>query len=325
VLWRDVSSVQLELGADGVVVEGIDPATVRALVRRARPTPAADADAPVLVRAFESGSLRALVEAGYVWPAARNSAAFPAPPTPRLAADVTSLAARHGRIAAGIVQARRHRSVAVIGNGRVATLVASVLGASGIGRVHFADSGDVHLHQTMPGGLPPLAEGLRFAAAAADELRRAAPDVDTAAQPMGIVPDLTVLALDGPIDSERRDALHARGCAHLSVRLGASSGVVGPLVVPGRTGCLRCADLHRRDRDPAWHALAVQLTVAPYRGTPSDVGAATVVAGVTALQALAFLDGEPTATVDGTIELHLPDWRLRRRSWSMHPDCGCGA
>jgi bacteriocin biosynthesis cyclodehydratase domain-containing protein len=100
---------------------------------------------------------------------------------------------------------------------------------------------------------------------------------------------------------------------------------VGPLVIPGVTSCLRCADLHRRDRDPAWDVLAVQLAVPPHRGLPSDVGVATVVAGIAALQALAYLDGEPVATRCGTLELHLPDWRLRRRSWPPHPACGCGA
>src|SRR5207302_826727 len=131
-----------------------------------------------------------------------------------------------------------------------------LLAASGIGQLYFADSGDVSLRQSMPGGLPPAAEGQRFAAAAADAIRAAAPEADTTPPPMGTVADLTVLAVDEPVDTDQRDALHARGGAHLAVRLGAVGGVVGPLVVPGHTSCLRCADLHRRDRDPAWHALA---------------------------------------------------------------------
>ena len=32
-----------------------------------------------------------------------------------------------------------------------------------------------------------------------------------------------------------------------------------PLVIPGVTSCLRCADLHRSDRDAAWPAVAAQL------------------------------------------------------------------
>jgi bacteriocin biosynthesis cyclodehydratase domain-containing protein len=126
------------------------------------------------------------------------------------------------------------------------------------------------------------------------------------------------------VDTERRDTLHARDCAHLVVRLGADFGVVGPLVIPGLTSCLRCADLHRLDRDPAWNALAVQLAVPTRHAPPSDVCLATVIAGLAALQAVSFLDGAPVAVIDGTLELHLPDWRTRRRSWPAHPDCECG-
>jgi hypothetical protein len=100
--------------------------------------------------------------------------------------------------------------------------------------------------------------------------------------------------------------------------------VVGPLVLPGLTSCLRCADLHRRDRDPAWTALAVQLTVARRHGGASDVALATIVAGVTAQQALAYLDGGEPAVIEGTLEMQSPDWRIRRRSWPVHPDCDCG-
>ena len=154
---------------------------------------------------------------------------------------------------------------------------------------------------------------------------RAAPGTDTAAGSGDERPDLTILAHDTPTPDERRQALHADSAAHLAVHLGVDSGVVGPLVLPGFTSCLRCADLHRRDRDPAWGALAVQLTVGRRHGPAADVAVATIVAGVAAQQALAFLDGDPPATLDGTIELRLPDWRLRRRSWSMHPECTCAA
>src|SRR5271168_3100729 len=53
--------------------------------------------------------------------------------------------------------------------------------------------------------------------------------------------------------------LHSQGVAHLAVRVRDGTGLVGPLVVPGVTSCLGCADLHRRDRDAAWPAVAAQL------------------------------------------------------------------
>lgn len=39
--------------------------------------------------------------------------------------------------------------------------------------------------------------------------------------------------------------LHAAKVAHLPVRVRDGTGLVGPLVIPGVTSCLRCADMHR--------------------------------------------------------------------------------
>jgi hypothetical protein len=321
VLWRSKDVVQLELGTRAVLVEGVDAAVLRTLTGPGQTPPASAlesaADATV-------HSLTSLAEAGYLWPRARpGDDARLAPPQPRLASDLTALAAQHGERAAELLNARRHYAVAIHGAGRVAAHLAAVLGAAGIGRVHLVDIEDVRLHHAMPGGVGPADEGTRFVTAATAAVQRAAPDTDTTPLPIGERPDLVVLAIDEPIDSDRRDALHARECAHLAVRLGTDHGVVGPLVIPGLTSCLRCADLYRHDRDPAWAALAVQLTLRRRHGSASDVGLATVVAGVAALQALAYLDGGEPAAIEGTLELHLPDWRIRRRSWPVHPDCDC--
>jgi hypothetical protein len=102
-------------------------------------------------------------------------------------------------------------------------------------------------------------------------------------------------------------------------------GVVGPLVQPGRSACLRCLDLARADRDPGWPALATQLAMPTPGVAPCDAALALAVAAQTALQALTLLDGGALpGAVGGTLELALPDWRWRRRSWQLHPDCDCG-
>jgi hypothetical protein len=54
---------------------------------------------------------------------------------------------------------------------------------------------------------------------------------------------------------------------------------------------------------------------------------AAMTATLAAAQALAYLD-RPRAvpvTADGTLELVLPDWQWRRRTWPPHPACDCGA
>ena len=71
----------------------------------------------------------------------------------------------------------------------------------------------------------------------------------------------------GPRAARRRGRRICRcGCA-------TATGLVGPLVIPGVTSCLGCADLHRSDRDAAWPAVAAQL-----RGTVGTADRATVLA-----------------------------------------------
>lgn len=316
-LWRGDGSVQVELGRRAVVVDGLTPDEVRLLTTRGMP----DAALPEVT----AHGLTALVDSGFLWPRTALDDTRLEAPHPRLAAELVALSARHGEDAAAVLAARRTRCVYVEGSGRTGPALAAVLAAAGVGRVVSTGSGDVRLHQTAPGGLTPRDEGREFRAAAADAVTRAAPDAATGPLPLGERPDLVVLAADDPVAPERRDGLHARQTAHLVVRTAADHGVVGPLVLPGLTSCLRCADLHRLDRDPAWPALAVQLTQSRRAGSPSSVAAAAMLAGVTALQVLAFLDGGEPAVIDGTLEVHLPGWRLRRRTWPVHPRCDCGA
>jgi hypothetical protein len=315
-LWRSGSCVQLELGSRRVAVDGVAAPVVGELVGRRRSETAAAL--PATQRLQEQ-----LVATGFLWPAGEPEDLRLAPPQPRLAAELVALTARHGDHAAEILSARRTCSVVVHGRNRVGPQLAAVLAAAGVGSVHVLDRGPVRLAQTAPGGIPPDEEGRPVAEAAERAILRAGPDTDTAPPPLGECPDLVILAVDEPIDPERRAALHARDCAHLPVSLSVDHGVIGPLVLPGLTSCLGCADLHRLDRDPAWNALAVQLSV-PARTPPAnDVALTTMLAGLAALEVLAFLDGGQPATIEGTLEMHSDDRRIRRRSWPMHPDCTC--
>ena len=316
-LWRAADQVQLEAGGRRVLVSGVDTAVVRRLVGRP------GTDRPGTPPAGTAALQRTLVERGLLWPARPAGDTRRRPPRPRLASELAALSACHGERAAEVLAARGHCTVVVHGAGRVGPHVAALLAAAGVGRVHLAEREPARLHHAMPGGVAPADEGEPLDSVTAAAVRHAAPGTDCSPPPASEPPDLAVLALDRPPDEERRDALHRLGTAHLLVSLDAERGVVGPLVIPGLTGCLHCADLHRLDRDPAWTALAVQLALPHPAGTAGAVALATVIAGVAALQALDFLDGGQPASVEGSLELHPPDWRLRRRSWPAHPGCGC--
>jgi hypothetical protein len=84
-------------------------------------------------------------------------------------------------------------------------------------------------------------------------------------------------------------------------------------------------DLARTDRDPAWPVILAQLTGRDPQPAACAAALATAVAAQAATQALAFIDqGAPaTAVTNGTLELVLPGWQWRRRSWLPHRQCRC--
>jgi len=114
---------------------------------------------------------------------------------------------------------------------------------------------------------------------------------------------------------------------HLAVMAGEAIGIVGPLVVPGRTACLRCLDYVRAGNDPAWPLILAQIGRRRPEPPACDSVLAAMVAAQAAAQAMTAIEQAPTASpaANGTLELVLPDWRWRRRTWPRHPACPCAA
>ncbi len=134
-------------------------------------------------------------------------------------------------------------------------------------------------------------------------------------------PELVVLApAAAEPDRALTDALFREGRAHLAVRIEPDRAVVGPLVVPGRTPCVRCQDLTRVRMDAGWPHLLAQLCRQPIRPEASLLAWAGVMAAV---QVRAWLAGSAPDTCGAALELGLPDYRLSTRSWPAHPGCGC--
>ncbi|QBC86504.1 cyclodehydratase [Mycobacterium avium] len=142
--------------------------------------------------------------------------------------------------------------------------------------------------------------------------------------------DLVVLSDYLVADPRLVRDLHEQGVAHLPVRVRDGVGLVGPLVIPGVTSCLSCADLHRRDRDAAWPVICAQL-----RDTVGVADRATVLAtGALALsqvnRVIAAVRGQPAAsdpappqTLNATLEFDLHAGAIVARRWDQHPLCSC--
>lgn len=138
--------------------------------------------------------------------------------------------------------------------------------------------------------------------------------------------DLVVLTDFLGVEPRLLRDLHDARIPHLQVRVRDGVGLVGPMVLPGLTSCLGCADLHRSDRDAAWPAVAAQL-----RDTVGSADRATVLA--TAALALGQIDtvlgavrGEPVrapATLSTTLEFDASTSSIATRHWPRHPLCHC--
>lgn len=135
--------------------------------------------------------------------------------------------------------------------------------------------------------------------------------------------DLVILADTLVPDPLLVHQLTRRRIAHLPVRLRDGKGVVGPLVLPGCTSCLRCADLTRRDRDTEWPALAAQLLGRVGHAGPAGIAATAALALGELETILACSARREPATLGGTLELDLDSYRLDRRCWRPHAGCGC--
>ncbi|MGB5112136.1 MAG: cyclodehydratase [Mycobacterium sp.] len=143
--------------------------------------------------------------------------------------------------------------------------------------------------------------------------------------------DLVVLADALVIDPWVLRDLHTARVPHLPVRVRDGTGLVGPLVIPGVTSCLACADLHRSDRDAAWPALAAQLRHAVTAADRATV-LGTVALALTQVDLVvrAMRDDSDTRdvppipiTLDTTVEFDVGTGSVVTRRWSRHPACAC--
>jgi len=220
-----------------------------------------------------------------------------------------------------VLSARRARCVAVLGAGATGLAVAVGLARAGVGQILVVDDGRVVETDVRPGGYRQDDVGRRREAAGAQVLAGAMPHVRTTAR-SGVTPDLVVAVTTGALNASRYDGMLREDVPHLAVVLREHDAVVGPLVRPGTTCCLRCLDLHRRDRDPEWPRVVPQVAT---RGQAAEDPVLSALASSLAVaQALTELDGRlDPASLGATLEIAVPDGTTATRDWPAHHECGC--
>jgi bacteriocin biosynthesis cyclodehydratase domain-containing protein len=258
----------------------------------------------------------------------------------RLAPDLASLSLTTSEPgdAMRLLAARRSLRVQVRGAGRVGVVLAALLSGAGVGEVDVRDSGQVEPWDVAPGGLPAGSVGDRRDTAARRAVSAAAPGRPprSGSRASAGVDDpgfsLVVLAPRDDVDVHAPapatgEPLVRSGTPHLYAGVVEATGVVGPLVLPGETGCAGCLHETRTDRDQAWPRLVAQWRSGSRRlaARPCDLALATTVAGLAAAHALAFLDGRLPSSAGARWEVSLPGLSWHARPVWPHPACPCGA
>src|ERR1700733_14635490 len=183
----------------------------------------------------------------------------------RLATELAaaSLAHRDGDGGARTLARRLTAVVRIHGAGTVGNGIASLLTSSGIGQVTNADpQRPEKLKSTAkwPGTLRPGATsaGADGSGGAPPSTARPAKPQPGTGRPGNPRPSTGYPGSPQPGTGRPRNPRPAtrgpgKGPPSAALR------VVGPLVIPGRTACLRCLDLTRAERDPAWPLILAKL------------------------------------------------------------------
>jgi hypothetical protein len=209
----------------------------------------------------------------------------------RLSAEAGALALAR-TMPAEILRRRRGRRVVITGLGRLARLIEEGLRDAGVGRVA------TRAHTAR--------EPSRLAADRTD-----VPRVRVASASLNI-----------EITAGRLPAAPPRSLLLVAVREGFVT--VGPVVAAGHGPCLRCLELHRTERDPAWPQLNAQLPDAASQEPPCGAATAYAAAAHIIAEALAVLDGAPAALLGASIDVYGPT-DVRNRRWDRHIGCDCRA
>lgn len=134
---------------------------------------------------------------------------------------------------------------------------------------------------------------------------------------------MAVIVAQFAIRPERHGRWLRRDVPHLPVVFSDLSATIGPLVEPGDGPCLGCVELHRRDADQAWPALATQLCVRDSALESALVS--TAVAAIASRTVIARARGASRRFVDTAVRYDAASGVTDVVQCRPHEECGCRA
>lgn len=142
--------------------------------------------------------------------------------------------------------------------------------------------------------------------------------------------DVTLLCEASPPEVVTEFGTAEQRRPHLPIAVFGAHSLIGPLVVPGQSSCLRCAHLHHCDADTGWSLRSAQLALlAPSLAVaPVDRLLAHAAATLAVSVVRSWADGTAAhpsehGVLDTAYELRLPLLIPHAVARPAHPLCGC--
>ena len=232
-----------------------------------------------------------------------------------------------------MLSTRQNYGVEIYGSSRTATLLCSILLASGVTNTRLALTSTQH-HPTISdsdlgtGALRISDIGLNFrgrleelsrewslfpVASHVGSINKAAPEM---------LPERILRIVVGGYEPELIEHFTQEGLNHLVVgKIAGGVALCGPLVQPGITPCLQCLALAAEDRFGRFHS---QLTASHGTSEELPIAIAHQLAAITAHAALRFIDTGECALKGAQIQLnYLEPFTPALTHFSRHPQCRC--
>lgn len=165
----------------------------------------------------------------------------------------------------GVLAARKAMNVFVSEFTRAGLVICQALAAVGVGTIFSNDSRHVSRSDTQLLGYPASSLGLHRSVSAKQVIGPEA-RIEVHARltdPIYEKTDFAILMASDVLSPDRYQTFLSRDVPHISIVFNEKGVRVSPIIFPGESACLGCAEIEKISMDPAWISLAPQLAQSP--------------------------------------------------------------
>lgn len=242
-----------------------------------------------------------------------------------LVPDVNAYSVAYTAPAGQLIRNRSRSAARIHGLGRCGQTIASLLAASGIGALYLNDQHPVHAGDIGTGPLRMADLGKPRTVALAHRLGQQWPRTRLSGwtpgpDASGLGAQVTVVTACDALPESWAAHLAGTRMPHLPVVFGPAWARVGPLVIPGLTTCLDCAQPRAGSTAEGPQAAGTPRS----DSSTAELALSCAAAGLAAVQILMLLDGvNVPSTADAVLSIDLATGGVQRVPVQPRSDCTC--